>query len=294
MGIKEAPDAAENAPPPDYLLVVGPGRSGSTSLYRLVNRHAAFSAPRIKEGGYYRSPRRFERALREIRKDAASILLDVANLAWRDPALPGGVKALVGQGFRVLLVVLLRDHLDRAVSMARHRRSRGIPSALLGRRVLERALVRDSLTPVDLSEIFGLGTDVLVVGFKALTGNTAEVLGHLARLCGTQGFDIPDLSPANPTVRARNLLLSALGKLAAAILRKAQCHRLLQRLKDSPRVTRLFFRPTDGGNWPRFDKETEHLLTNLFASCRHTVQQAGEPLAEDLWLVRAGSRPAAD
>ena len=295
MDAKEAPDPTEDtvggpptAQPPDYLLVVGPGRSGSTFLYRLANRHAAFSAPRIKEGCYYRSPGRFEKALREIQKNTSSILLDVANLAWRDPALSGGVKALMNRGYRVLLVVLLRDHLDRAISMARHRRSRGIPSALLGRRVLEHALVRDSLTPEDLSGIFSLGPDVLVVGFKALTGNTVETLDSLACLCGTEGFDATDPAPANPTLRAHNMLLSALGKLAATALRGARCYRLLQRLKDSPRITRLFFRPTDGGDWPRFDKKTENLFADLSTACQHTVQQAGEPLAEDLWLVRTG------
>ena len=298
MGAKEAPTPAKNtvgmqsaSSPPDYLLVVGPGRSGSTFLYRLANHHAAFNAPQIKEGCHYRSLKRFEKALRKVRKGTASILLDVANLAWRDPSLPGGITTLMNRGYRILLVVLLRNHLDRAVSVARYRRSRGIPSVLLGHRILEHTLVRDSLAPEDLSGIFGLGTDVLVIGFDALTRDTATVLDHLARLCGTSRFDPPGPDPANPTLQARNVLLSALGRLAASALRGTGAHRLLQCLKDSPQVMRLFFRPVDGDDWPRLSKQTEGRLADLATACRYTVQQAGEPLAKDLWLVRAGLRP---
>ena len=113
----------------DYLLVAGPGRSGSTFLYELLDAHPGFTAPDIKEGYLYRAPRRLDRALRRA---APAVVLDVANLAWRDPALAGGVAALRARGHLVLIVVLLRDHLERAVSMFRFRRSRGELAALLG------------------------------------------------------------------------------------------------------------------------------------------------------------------
>ena len=291
MGDK-VPNAAEDPksrPARDCLLVVGPGRSGSTFLYRLVNQHPAFCAPQIKEGRYYRSPWRFERARRKVFRKKASILLDVANLAWRDPALPGGVKALAKRGHRVLLVVLLRDHRGRAASVMAFRRSRGLPSALLGRRALEHAAVRDSLTPEHLSRIFALGADVLVIGFRALVDNTQGVLGHLARLCGTPDFAPCSIASPNPAVQARNVPLSAVGKLMATALRKAGFLRLLQRLKDNPRVMRLFFRPAGPGDRPRFSNKTENQLASLSAACRHAVEKAGERLDDDLWLVRAES-----
>ena len=53
---REAP--ADARPSCDYLLVVGPGRSGKHVLYRLLNGHAAFESPAIKDAYYYRSPRR--------------------------------------------------------------------------------------------------------------------------------------------------------------------------------------------------------------------------------------------
>ena len=282
-----------DSPIRDYLLVVGPGRSGSTFLYRLVNRHASFCAPQIKEGHYYRSLKRFEKALRKIRGNASSILLDVANLAWKDAALARGVKALSEQDYRVLVVVLLRNHHDRAVSIARYRRSRAVPSLILGPRALERAILRNSLTPERLSGILSLGTDVLVVEFDTLVDHTAEVLRHLARLCGTADFEAAAIGPVNPTMESRSTVLSLLGRLAAKALRRIGLRRLLQRLKDSPQVMRLFFRPAaavDDGL--EFDPETEVRLADLFSTCRHTVEQAGERLAEGLWLVPAKAESA--
>ena len=202
----------------DYLLVVGPGRSGSTFLYRLL-KGRTFESPAIKDAYYYRSQRRFERALRRIRAaDAAAVLLDVANLAWRDPRLMAGVAALRRRGRRVRLVVLLREHRARAVSVMAFRRSRGVGGS---RAALERAVVRDSLTPDDLARLFGLGVDVATVDFRALVGRTGAVLDILTDLCGAPRIEDAGRGPVNASVRARHRWLSAAGKLAAAVLRAA-------------------------------------------------------------------------
>ena len=139
----------------DYLLVVGPGRSGSTYLYRLLNAHPAFATPQIKEGHCYRSTRRFDRALRGPRKSGA-ILLDVANTAWADPRL-ASVSDLCRRGHRVLLVVLLRRHRERAVSVMAYKRSRVLPAVFAGPGGIERDALEQSLSAQALARIFTLG-----------------------------------------------------------------------------------------------------------------------------------------
>lgn len=269
----------------DYLLVAGPGRSGSDLLYERLRGHADFAFPEIKEGYYYRSPARFEKALRRANRDGKRILADVANLGYQDPALGPGVRRLAGAGRRVLLVVLLRAHRDRAVSMMRFRRSRGEFSALFGARRLERAVARDRLTPEALDAIYDLGVDVLTLQFSALTGNTAESLGALAALCGAAPF--PESAPAvvNESVRARNALLAAGGKGAAVALRRLGFRRFLQRVKDSRSVRRLFFAPeTAGGGAPRLSEESERLLDESFAACLAVAERASERLGEGLFF----------
>ena len=267
----------------DYLLVAGPGRSGSTYLYRLLNAHGDFVAPQAKEGHYYRSARRFERARRRLGGGRA-VLLDAANTAWCDPRLDG-VAALRGRGHRVVVVVLLRDHLERAVSVMGWRHGRAlVPRA----RALERAAVEESLTGEALGRIFALGVDVLTVRFETLVGDPDAVLAAIAGLCGTGGFARAPRAPVNASVRARAPLLGAAARLGAVALRAAGARALVQSLKDEPRIARLFFRPERAGE--RFvpgaaaaaelARRRETCLAALDAAC---------PLGEGLWLVRGGA-----
>ena len=275
----------------DYVLVVGPGRSGSTFLYRLLNGRAGFVAPSIKEGRYYRSPRRLARTQRRI-GDPRAILLDVANLAWSDPAL-ARVAGLGALGHAVLVVVLLRRHRDRAVSMLDFRRSRVVPGLLLGRRRLERAVLADGLTPRALERIFGLGTDVLTIGFEALTTDTQRVLDSVARLCATPAIEAAGTGPANASVRARSAVLAGGARAVAAVLRGIGAHRLLQWLKDRPGVMRAFFRPARAEERARLGAAAEEELERRYEACVRTLEAAGEGLAEGLWFRPARrSRPA--
>ena len=72
----------------DYLLFVGPGRSGTDYLCNVLreSHHVAF--PEIKEGYYYQSPGRY---MRMRRKTPAGVILgDGANLAYLDTKLVNG------------------------------------------------------------------------------------------------------------------------------------------------------------------------------------------------------------
>ena len=270
----------------DYLLVVGPGRSGSTYLYRLLSAHPAFTAPRIKEGHYYRSTRRFDRALRGPRR-AGAILLDVANTAWADPRL-ASVADLCRRGHRVLLIVLLRRHRDRAVSVMAYKRSRVLPAVFAGPGGLERAALDESLSAQALARIFTVGADVLTVGFDTLVGNPHAVLAALSQLCATPRFAPPGTKPVNASVSARHPLLGATARLAARALRTAGTHRLLQALKDDARIVRLFFRPARPEERIGLSAGAAAELDRRFEACLAALAAACEPLGEGLWFVPAG------
>lgn len=262
----------------DYVLVVGPGRSGSTFLWRLLAAHPAFAAARIKEGYYYRSARRYRRARRGL---GGAMLLDVANTAWADARL----DRLPAPRRRVLLVVLLRRHRDRAVSVMAYRKSRALPDAWAGGRALERSALGESLTLEVLERLFGLGADLLAVGFETLTGEPQLVLDTLARLCGVPPLPAPAPAPANAAERARHPLLAGAGKRAALALRFAGAHRLLQALKDSPRVRGLFFRPLE--DRLRLSPEAARRLDRQYGDCVAALDAAGERLGAGLWYVGA-------
>ena len=293
---QEAPAADADAPACDYLLVAGPGRSGSELLYERLKAHPAFAFPEIKEGYYYRSARAYARARRALEAAEGGaggprILADIANLAYRDGALAGGVEALRGGGRRILIAVLLRDHVDRAMSMARFRRSRGERTALFGAARLEAAVVRDRLTPGLLLGLYRLDADVLTIGFPALAADGGDAaVAAIGALCGAPGAP-PGPAPGvvNESVAARHPLLSAAGKSAAVALRALGRRRLLQRLKDDARLRRLFFVPLPaGGGGPRLSAEARRILEADAAGCRALAEAASRPIGDWLWLRRAG------
>lgn len=273
----------------DYLLVVGPGRSGSALLHENLRRHPDFCFPELKEGYYYRSPSRFHKARRQA---AGRILTDIANLAYGDRALGQGVKALQAQGWRILLLALLREHRARAASMARFRKSRGELSALLGAKKLEQAVVRDRLTPAHLSDLYGLGADTLTVCFPALTQNTATFLARLAALCGAAPFEQAQSRIINPSTQARHPLLSAIGKLSALALRRAGGRVLLQRLKDSKQAQGLFFIPLrEDAEPPSFRPDNLKTLDAAYRECRALMERETERLEEHVYFKKADAAP---
>ena len=280
----------------DYLLVVGPGRSGSDFLYRILRAHPDYAFPEIKEGAYYRSVRAYDRARAKVRP-AGKVLSDVANDAYHDPELIPGVRALQRQGVSVLMLVLLRNHRDRAVSAIRFRKSRGRPSALRSAWHLEQSAVQDRLTPGMLEDIFGLDVDVLTVDFATLVEDTGNFLARLATLCGTGPFDSVANDPVNASTQARFVWLSTLGWICAVALRRLGLTRTLQRIKDSPAISRVFFKPlAPGGQEIRLSETSAATLDDAHRECWSVVMRVSAKEHEGLFLRRAefGPKPRPD
>ena len=286
----------------DYVLVVGPGRSGSEFLYRNLRAHPDLALPEIKESYYYRSLADFRRAWRL--KDAdGKILVDVGNLAYMDAALVPGVARLRRDGYRVLLVVLLRDHRARALSMMRFRRSRGERSAWRGRRGLEEAVVRDRLTPRQLQAMFRLDVDVLTIHFPALIDRPAEILDVLAARCRIARFAEVRRDVANESEDARYFWLAALGKMGAGVLRRLGFRRTWQRLNpgDNRFTRRLFFVPRAANrNDLSLSGSAAQCLETAGRECRSFIEARSVRVADGVYLRtaadpqnRAGPGPSA-
>ncbi len=259
-------------------------------LYRSLKAHPQLAFPKIKEGYYYRAPEKV-RKLRAGLAESGRILADVSNLAYLDPALAGGIMRLRGDDCRVLLVVLLRPHIDRAASMIRFRESRGEHSLWGGRPKLEREVLRDSLTPELLETIYRLDGDVLTVPFDALTGNLTGVLGVVAEVCSIAEFARPPAGAVNESLRARNVLLARLGKLAALGLRRLGWRRTLQRVKDSGWAQRLFFRPLAAEEREVvLAAESRECLEGMYRDCCALVAKRSERMAAGIYF-RKGSYP---
>lgn len=271
----------------DYLLAVGPGRSGTEFLYRIFQSHPDLVFPEIKEGGYYRSPKLYAKAHSKRRNDQ-ELLCDIANFAYRDPTLLCGIDHIRISGARVLLMVIIRDHQDRAISMMRFRRSRGEFSALFGNKYLEKATVRDMLLPQALKDIFGLNVDIITVSFPTLIKDTGHFLEALSDICGIQEFEKIPQGPVNESVRARYIPLSALGKTFSFVLRKLGFRHLLQKIKDNESVKKIFFVPLNNGkNGLHLSEESLRTLESAHIECRSVIEDQSERIGEGLYFRKS-------
>lgn len=270
----------------DYFLVVGPGRSGTDLLYSCLKRSPDMAFPEIKEGYYYRSPRRFRRARRRA---GGRMLADLSNLAYSDPRLAEGVRTLSAEGVRILLAVTVREHRDRALSMLRFRASRGLIT-LPPRKRHEDAVVDDRLRGGQLRGIFGLGADVLVIRFPVLASDLQAAADAIASVCGVPAFRVPARRERNPSVKARCPPLALAGRLAAVALRRLGLRRTLQWLKDRDALQRLFFVPVaDGDPAPRLSDGAAAELDAASKECEELIRSVASELRDGIAF-----RPYAD
>lgn len=270
----------------DYLLSVGPGRSGSTFIYQKLKAHPDIEFPGIKEGYLYRSLGRFEQVRKRL--DKRLILADISNLAYQDPLLSWGIKMIKNNGYQVLLILSIREHLDRAVSMVRFKRSRGEFCALRGMNYLEEKVMDDQLMPEQLLDIFQMDVDVLIVYFPVLTQKTEMFLEHLSNLCGISQFNNIEKERVNESVCARNVLLSAFGKVVAIALRKLGCVSFLQTLKDSNSMRRLFFMKLREDDFSLSEKN-RRLLSALYFDCCSIINDFSHRVGDQIYFRKAGT-----
>ena len=268
----------------DYLLIAGPGRSGTELLYLNMSRHPDLRFPEAKEGGYYRRPARIPRASR-----GAGILTDISNLAYNDDALAEGVSAARRAGRRILIVITLREHRDRAVSMIRFRKSRGEFSAWFGDARLERSVIRDRLTRADLEAIYDLEADILAIRFDSLIENPKRALNAIAGLCGVPPFGEVEGGLVNESLRPRFFPLSAAAKLMALTMRRIGLRRPLQRIKDSDIPRKVLFAPiteSEKRETAILRESSARLLARSYKECMEMIERRSERVAEGVFVRR--------
>ena len=281
-------DDGGNMPNYDYLLIVGPGRSGTELLYVNMSRHPDLRFPEAKEGGYYRRPAAL---IPEARRDGGGILADISNLAYGDAALADGVSAMRRAGRRILVVITLREHRDRAVSMIRFRKSRGEFSAWFGDARLERSVIRDRLTRADLTAIYDLEADVLAIRFESLTENPERALNAIADLCGIPPFAEVEGGLVNESLRPRFFPLAAAAKLAALAMRRIGLRRPLQRAKDLGILRKALFVPIAESERRRISlqKSNALILEKAYAECMDIVERRSERVYDGVFIKRAAA-----
>ena len=284
-------DHENDRPAYDYLLCVGPGRSASTLLFELLRRHPNVSFPEIKEGYYYQRPddyRKFRDAM-----PADTVLADIANEAYADDRLVPGTALLRARSQRILTVLLVRPHVDRAKSVLAFELSRGQSVRQRGMDRLTQDVVKRRLRSEHLNSILDQKTDTLLVDFQLMTSNPGLALDCITDLCNLPRATERSIdNPVNESVVARSYLLSFMGKSVALTLRAIGMRSLLQWIKDRRAVHRVFFRAPAGGKVQNElpDDLVEVLLAEQ-AACAEVLDERTITVAPGLRWAGPGPAP---
>lgn len=282
-------EAANIRPNCDYLLCVGPGRSGTTYIYEILRDHYAVDFPEIKEAYYYQSCRRYRRARQRLPPE--KILGDVANQAHRDPDLPEAIQKLRATGARILLLVVLRNHQHRAESMVQYAVSRGRNWRRGRRGDLVEDVVSRRLTSSQLEAIFAVDTDVLTFDFNFLVEQPGGSFNLLAKQCNIPPYLLPlPTDRSNPSEVARSKTAAAMASLLARGLRRVGLRQALQFLKESRWLHRGFFKPAPPGSSPHgadLAPQQIRLLEQANQDCWAVVRQHSVLLDEGVYLARS-------
>ncbi len=254
-------------------LAVGPGRTGTTWLYKLMGGHPAIATPSIKEPEYfgthwgrdaewYRSLFDLSSATTVVAEFSNNYLYDIEAMARVVEHSPGA-RIIVG----------IRDPLKLARSWFTFARRRGLDPDSMG-----------AFLELELGEVFGSGLaarrrggtlrepDTVRIGealhvsryidrlgrlvpagqvhlfdFERLASDGPELGRDVFRFLGVDPDAAETLDPGrvNPAVLPRFPLLGRAAHLGADTLRALGLESLLGRVRSSPRVSALLFSGAD-------------------------------------------------
>ena len=141
-----------------------------------------------------------------------------------------------------------------------------------------------------LDDIFSLDVDVLTVDFTTLVEDTEGFLARLAYRCRTAPFDDVPAEAVNVSTEARFVWLSTLGWFGAVALRRLGLTRLLQRVKDSRWVDRVFFNALASGQEDiRLDDSSVRILDAAHRQCWSLVTALSEQEQQGLFIRRSSA-----
>ena len=260
------------------MLFVGPGRSGTSLLFENFRRHPQLDFPEtIKEGYFYRSPKKAINLMSSLRKKDKKTLTDFANMAYRDDAMPSKINLLSDAGFKIALVVTMRKHHDLAAAVMKFRKSRGEFSALFGNYYLERRVVEDRLTAERLLRIYETKSDVIVVDFETLISDIPNTLDTLFCVFSLHPVSSYVTGVVNHSTAARFPFIQPPLKGIAVAMHKLGFRRTLQRIKDNNYIMKCLFKPLSNTEETELTTESLGLLADSAMKCRAMVAARSGP-----------------
>lgn len=218
-----------------YILIAGPGRSGSTLLYTLIK-----CTDGVNRLGEIKELELYKRGFKSINRNAD--IIDISNRAFGEKQK---VKEFIEKIFfydsraNVKIIYLFRDSAKRAISIYNFRKSRGYWETYLPKSFAFKQIAKDFLKPENIVVDLRVNTYVVDFDFLIKCETQRYILSQILEVSGEADSIERKI---NESVKARSAFLSSVGKLMAISLRRVGAGMLLQKIKDTKIVNQIFFK----------------------------------------------------
>lgn len=252
------------------LIYIGPGKAGSTWIWRALSSHPSVYVTPAKD--LYFFDRYYHRGLTWYLKhfQKATSQSVVAELSHHYLYSAEARERIASTLPDIRLMVCLREPVDRAFSAYLHRlkhgKFRGSFEESLSQipKLIEHGMYAKHLRPY----IDTFGAESLYVGvFDHLTEDPIRFAKNLFKFLQIQPLELPEIlrSKALPASRPRSLAAVKIVRAGGLVARELGFPVLVGRVKSSPLVQRLLYRPYASDEKPRPDCSTARRLKELFA-----------------------------
>lgn len=229
------------------FFFVGPGKTGTSWLYELVERRGLASVPSLKEPHIVdRTPAEAERLIATLYRSRER-MCDFSNTYSGDADNPQRVQRHNPQA---RIIVTTRMPSERIISHYRYEVRRGAPDTGLDRyleagdalRMVERSTYRPIVQRY--ADVFGRER-VLVLPLEQLRHDPPGYVGRLTAFLGVPPVELTaeDLAPTLERSTARVPAVARLAAFCSTKLRDTGRVRVLSAAKRSPVLSRLLYRP---------------------------------------------------
>lgn len=221
------------------ILFVGPGKTGTSFIYKYLKNHPELSPSNVKETGHFFDPKGSFSKFFDL-KDDIKYVYEVSNTYFKSTVVMANI-ASAGLA-DVHIVIIRRDPVERALShvkfIVRNGNSGNDPKKLLDQfpEVIESSRYRHFETL--WKKNFGPATHF--IDYDSDPVIFAEALNAFLLNMGLSKVEsVPEI--VNKSMSPRSRGLAKLAKLIATTMRNVGMLGALQRVKDSVLVNRIIF-----------------------------------------------------
>jgi sulfotransferase family protein len=254
---------------------IGPGRSGTSWLYEMLDAHPGVAMARgTKETEYFN--REFHRGrdwYERFFDGSVAVRGEISQRYVFDPEVAARMAALVPDA---KILVTLRAPLERMLSVYRYKRRAGLWSKPFPDMLREDSSLVDENRYDRLLEPFFAAyprTQILLCLYDDLQRSASAYLGEVLSFIGAPDARLPAGvdSVVNPAAAARSPALASASHFAATALRRAGLYGVLRRAKRSGFLRSLVLREAAQGD-ASDDRVPDSLRDSLVAALRPGVE----------------------